>query len=100
MTSCSAAPDRASVHFAIWVIGLTNLFIHTPWLESLAEKHMPTWLVSTADHFAHHKKLEMNYAAPTFNIDTLVRSVPRVDAALASIFGKAYVIERKGDKRC
>ena len=81
-------------------VTLTNLLIHTPWFELLAEKHVPTWLVSTADHFAHHRTLKMNYAAPTFNVDTLVRSIPSADAALARVFGKAYVVEHKGDKRC
>ena len=84
------APDRPAVHAAIWLIGFTNLLIHTPWLEALAAAHVPVWLVSTADHFAHHKKLSMNYAAPTFNVDTAVRAVGVIDRALAWAFGKAY----------
>lgn len=88
--ACGLSPDRACVRFVVCATGLINLLLHTPWLEDLAERYVPSWFVSTHDHFSHHRKLAMNYAAPTFNIDVLVRGSARLDAALARLFGKAY----------
>mmetsp|Transcript_28205 Transcript_28205/g.87278 ORF Transcript_28205/g.87278 Transcript_28205/m.87278 type:complete len:255 (-) Transcript_28205:74-838(-) len=82
--------DRFTIHAAIWIIGFTNLLIHTPDLEPLSKK-LPAWLVGTHDHFEHHRKLAKNYAAPTFNLDTAVRQSPAADRVLARWFGKAYL---------
>ena len=84
------ATDRTTAHFFIWITGLTNLAIHTPALESLTVKWFPTWFVTTAFHFEHHRKLAMNYAAPTLNIDVVVRKSAFMDRLLARLFGKAY----------
>jgi len=70
--------------------GITNLAIHTPALESISVKYLPAWFVSTAFHFEHHRKLAMNYAAPTLNIDIVVRKSNGLDRILARAFGKAY----------
>lgn len=83
-------PDRPTVHFLVWAIGFANLLIHTPWLEELSARHLPTWIVTTAFHAEHHRKLSMNYAAPTINVDSLVRRHATLDHALARLFGRAY----------
>jgi len=52
------------------VVGVTNLMIHTPWLE---EKQYPSWIFVTAsDHLSHHRKTRGNYGAPVFHLDRIV----------------------------
>ena len=82
-------PDRATMRFFIWLIGFTNLLIHTPWLEEPSAKYLPAWLVSTASHMEHHRKLTKNYAAPTFDIDWVVRRSGTVEKLLAKVYGRA-----------
>ena len=84
------APDRATMQFFIWFVGFANLLIHTPWLEEASTQYLPAWVVTTAGHGSHHRKLKLNYAAPTLNIDFFVRKSARVDRYLAGVFGKAY----------
>lgn len=57
------SPDRQTARLLTHVIGFCNLCIHTPKLEGIAAKHCPVWLVGTHDHFAHHRRLVMNYGA-------------------------------------
>jgi sterol desaturase/sphingolipid hydroxylase (fatty acid hydroxylase superfamily) len=65
-------PDTVSLRFAVGIVSVTNLMIHTPKLSTISEKFMPEWLVSTNDHLEHHRKLNTKYAAPTFNVDYFV----------------------------
>lgn len=52
------------------VVGVTNLLIHTPWLEG---RPYPSWiLVSASDHLSHHRKTRGNYGAPVFHLDRIV----------------------------
>lgn len=83
-------PDQTTTHVFIWLTGLFNLTIHTPALEQITIKYAPDWFVTTAFHFDHHRKLAMNYAAPTLNVDFIVRGSPALDRMLACVFGKAY----------
>jgi len=87
---CGVPVDRWTIHAAVWVIGFANLLIHTPALEQVSER-LPAWLVGTHDHFAHHRALAKNYAAPTLNVDTIVRRSHAVDRLLARVFGKACI---------
>ena len=84
------------------VIGHVNNLIHTPWMEELSEKVVPWFGVSTADHFAHHRELTANYAAPTINIDRLVELSPTVESAatrlFGSVFGKPYALAQTEGK--
>jgi len=79
------------------IIGHVNNLIHTPWVEDLSERLVPWFGVSTADHFAHHRKLTTNYAAPTLNIDALVRLSPTLEAAATrlflAVFGKPVAVQ-------
>ena len=89
--SCSRRiRDRTTAHVFIWITGLTNLSILTPALETMTVKYAPSWRVTTAFHFEHHRKLAMNYAAPTLNVDSVVRKSGTLDRFLARLFGKAY----------
>jgi sterol desaturase/sphingolipid hydroxylase (fatty acid hydroxylase superfamily) len=70
-------PDTVSLRFAVGIVSVTNLMIHTPKLGAISEKFMPEWLVSTDDHLEHHRKLNTKYAAPTFNVDYFVDWIER-----------------------
>ncbi|EOD15232.1 hypothetical protein EMIHUDRAFT_245919 [Emiliania huxleyi CCMP1516] len=80
-------------------IGHINNLIHTPWLESLSHRVVPWIGVSTADHFDHHRKLTTNYAAPTINVDRLLKLAPPLERAasrLFAAFGKPVACSSKG----
>ena len=62
-----------SLKISISVISFTNILVHTPKLESLSEKWVPEFLVSTKNHLDHHRKLKVHYASPTFNVDNIIR---------------------------
>lgn len=70
-------PDTVSLRFAVGIVSVTNLMIHTPKLSAISEKIMPEWLVSTNDHLEHHRKLNTKFAAPTFNVDYFVDRIER-----------------------
>lgn len=65
-------PYYQSIRVAIYIVSMTNLSIHTPKIEAWSEQHMPSFWVSTHDHLEHHRKLNVHYAAPTFNLDWAV----------------------------
>lgn len=73
--------DSLSIRFSVSIVSFTNILIHTPKLEELWDKMLPEWIVSTHDHLEHHRKLNMKYAAPTFNIDYFVSFIERQPAA-------------------
>jgi len=61
------ASDLSGV-LACGTIGITNVLIHTSWMES-TEYH---WIfVSAHDHMEHHRRLKGNYGAPVFHMDRL-----------------------------
>ena len=99
------APDRVTIELLVHGIGFTNLLIHTPWLEEASRKVAPEWLVSSWSHAEHHRKLTLNYAAPTLNVDPLFRGWGALDRAYARCFGKPHgggggrrLRPRKGDR--
>jgi len=69
-----ARPDELSLRISVYIVSFANLLIHTPKLEKLSERLPPTF-VSTNGHLEHHRKLNMNYAAPTINVDWFVDHV-------------------------
>jgi sterol desaturase/sphingolipid hydroxylase (fatty acid hydroxylase superfamily) len=71
-------PDRFSLFFAVGVISLNSLLIHTPSLADASARAVPWLFVSTADHLEHHRRLTKHYAAPTVSVDRV----------LACFFGK------------
>lgn len=60
--------DRASAVLASGVIGFTNVWIHTPFLEGTK---LPWFLVSTSDHTRHHRSVTTDYAAPVIHFDRI-----------------------------
>ena len=68
-----AKPDEtASFLCGVW-IGLTNLLIHTPWMEVV---RYPSWIfVTAADHMSHHRKNRDNYGAPILHMDRILEFV-------------------------
>lgn len=62
--------DELAAISAAAVVGVTNLLIHTPWLEG---SQYPSWIFVTAsDHMSHHRKTRGNYGAPVFHLDRIV----------------------------
>ena len=59
---------------------MTNLSIHTPDSEAWSERNMPAWLVSTHDHLEHHRKSNIHYGAPTFNMDWAIEKLNNMTA--------------------
>jgi sterol desaturase/sphingolipid hydroxylase (fatty acid hydroxylase superfamily) len=64
-------PHETELRWVVALVSLCNLLIHTPSLEALSE-HLPPVLVTTHAHMEHHKRLSMNYAAPTLNVDWIL----------------------------
>ena len=93
-------PDAKSMYLAIAFISVNNLLIHTPPLETLAAKLLPsTFFVGTDAHIEHHQKLVTHYAAPTLNIDSIVSAIPALgrlaDAAFLRVGGKPVAVVAK-----
>lgn len=66
-------PYATSFRWTIYIVSMTNLSIHTPKIEAWSERHIPSFWVSTHDHLEHHRKLNVHYAAPTMNIDWVIK---------------------------
>ena len=63
--------DEMAAFLGSAVVAITNLLIHTPWLEQ--QQNSYHWvLVSAADHLSHHRKTRGNYGAPVFHIDRIM----------------------------
>lgn len=57
-------------------IGLSNLLIHTPWMEF---REYPSWIfVSAADHMSHHRRNRDNYGAPILHLDRILEAAAAV----------------------
>lgn len=65
-------PDPLSLQLSVAIISIANVLLHTPKLIGISERALPGCLVSTSDHLEHHRKLNTNYAAPTFNLDYFI----------------------------
>ena len=64
------AADEVAAFSGALVVAVTNLLIHTPWLE---DSQYPSWIFVTAsDHLSHHRKTRGNYGAPVFNLDRII----------------------------
>jgi sterol desaturase/sphingolipid hydroxylase (fatty acid hydroxylase superfamily) len=61
--------DETSFFVATALIAVSNLLIHTPWLQ---DYHVPWIFVSAADHGTHHRKLRGDYGAPIFHVDRIL----------------------------
>ena len=62
----------SSLNIALWIVSVANILVHTPRLEALSIQWLPSLLVSTNNHLDHHRKLQMHYASPTFNVDAIL----------------------------
>jgi sterol desaturase/sphingolipid hydroxylase (fatty acid hydroxylase superfamily) len=65
------SPQEKELQFAVALISFTNLLIHTPRLEEISKTLGPLF-VTTHGHIEHHKRMNLNYAAPTINVDWIV----------------------------
>lgn len=65
------------LQFAVKIVSISNLLIHTPFLSNLSLHTVPWFLCSTHDHLDHHRRLNTNYAAPTISIDRLIDSTKK-----------------------
>lgn len=65
-------PCLESLYYAVKIISMFNLLIHTPWLNEISKYLVPDIFVNTNKHIEHHQKLNKNYAAPILNIDKIV----------------------------
>jgi sterol desaturase/sphingolipid hydroxylase (fatty acid hydroxylase superfamily) len=64
--------SMTAFRLAITIISMLNLMVHTPKLEEWSRRWIPHFWVSTTGHLNHHRKLEAQYASPTFNIDNIL----------------------------
>ncbi|CAB9514857.1 expressed unknown protein [Seminavis robusta] len=65
-------PYMTAFHASILIVAAGNVLEHTPFLEDWSQKYMPVFWVTTRDHLEHHRKLNVHFAAPTFDIDWVV----------------------------
>lgn len=64
-------PNAFELLASATVVSLSNLVVHSPAFEHLK---LPWFMVSPRDHFEHHALQRKNFAAPTFNIDNIVKA--------------------------
>ena len=67
-------PEEKELQVAVAIISLSNLLIHTPRLEEVSKILGPLF-VTTHGHIEHHKRMNVNYAAPTINMDWIVEQL-------------------------
>ena len=63
-------PNKYELLLSASVVSFFNLMVHTPLFKELK---LPWFMVGAGDHFEHHMVQRKNYAAPTFNIDNILR---------------------------
>lgn len=68
-------PSELAMWIAVLIIGICNIIMHTPKIESWYDSIIPCWMVGTGDHLEHHRRLNCHYAAPTFDVDWAVEQV-------------------------
>eukprot|EP00545_Synedropsis_sp_CCMP1620_P007889 CAMPEP_0119016510 /NCGR_PEP_ID=MMETSP1176-20130426/13320_1 /TAXON_ID=265551 /ORGANISM="Synedropsis recta cf, Strain CCMP1620" /LENGTH=229 /DNA_ID=CAMNT_0006969957 /DNA_START=57 /DNA_END=746 /DNA_ORIENTATION=+ len=63
--------DAVSAVAAATIITISNLWIHTPFLQEIK---LPWMFVSTSDHLNHHRRgVRGDYGAPVFHFDRILR---------------------------
>lgn len=67
-------PQEKELQFAVAFVSFTNLLIHTPRLEEISKTLGPLF-VTTHGHIEHHKRMNLNYAAPTINVDWIIEQL-------------------------
>jgi sterol desaturase/sphingolipid hydroxylase (fatty acid hydroxylase superfamily) len=68
------SPFEEELQVAVIIVSLSNLLVHTPRLESISKDLWPIF-VSTHNHIEHHRKQTVNYAAPTINVDWILKKI-------------------------
>jgi len=68
--------DKCSTLIATTMVGVANLYIHTPRLEQKMS-FLPWIFVTPADHLNHHKQSRMDYGAPIFSFDRMIRALDK-----------------------
>eukprot|EP00538_Stauroneis_constricta_P002687 CAMPEP_0119561106 /NCGR_PEP_ID=MMETSP1352-20130426/16716_1 /TAXON_ID=265584 /ORGANISM="Stauroneis constricta, Strain CCMP1120" /LENGTH=282 /DNA_ID=CAMNT_0007609231 /DNA_START=20 /DNA_END=866 /DNA_ORIENTATION=+ len=66
--------DLWSLKVGMIIISVFHLINHTPKIEAITQKMLPSWWVSTHDHMEHHRKMHCHYSSPTFDIDAIFQS--------------------------
>ena len=85
-------PDEAELRYGVYVVTTCNLLIHTPCLETFSEHHMSKIFSSAYLHAEHHRKLTINYAAPTINIDWFAT---KLEDAIFSFYKRSETTRNK-----
>ena len=67
-------PHETELQCAVAVVSVCNLLIHTPRLEEWSKALGPAF-VTTHGHLEHHRRMTINYAAPTINVDWIVEQL-------------------------
>jgi sterol desaturase/sphingolipid hydroxylase (fatty acid hydroxylase superfamily) len=68
------SPQEKELQLAVAIVSFSNLLIHTPRLEEISKSLGPL-LVTTHGHIEHHKRMNLNFAAPTINVDWIVEQL-------------------------
>eukprot|EP00549_Striatella_unipunctata_P020859 CAMPEP_0118672934 /NCGR_PEP_ID=MMETSP0800-20121206/42_1 /TAXON_ID=210618 ORGANISM="Striatella unipunctata, Strain CCMP2910" /NCGR_SAMPLE_ID=MMETSP0800 /ASSEMBLY_ACC=CAM_ASM_000638 /LENGTH=175 /DNA_ID=CAMNT_0006567941 /DNA_START=254 /DNA_END=781 /DNA_ORIENTATION=- len=71
-------PTEFELRFAAIFVSLCSLLVHTPCLEKLSQKVIPSLFVSTFDHQEHHRKLKTKYASPVVNVDWILEKMESI----------------------
>jgi sterol desaturase/sphingolipid hydroxylase (fatty acid hydroxylase superfamily) len=67
-------PHETELQFGVAVVSVCNLLIHTPRLEEWSKTLGPAF-VTTHGHLEHHRRMTINFAAPTINVDWIVEQL-------------------------
>jgi sterol desaturase/sphingolipid hydroxylase (fatty acid hydroxylase superfamily) len=62
-----------ALRIAVMLTSLLNLLVHTPRIEAWSERWTPFFWVSTSDHLNHHRNLNVHYASPLFDVDSILQ---------------------------
>lgn len=71
-------PTQLELDVGVRFVSITSSFVHTPILEDLAIRYVPNLFVSTNKHLEHHRRVTMNYASPTWNIDWILKQYEKL----------------------
>jgi sterol desaturase/sphingolipid hydroxylase (fatty acid hydroxylase superfamily) len=67
--------DEIAAFLGAAIVGVSNLLIHTPWLEEWSFH----WIfVSAKDHLNHHRRFHGDYGAPVFHMDRIMDRVSQI----------------------
>jgi sterol desaturase/sphingolipid hydroxylase (fatty acid hydroxylase superfamily) len=65
------ATNSRNLAIATFILSTTNLLVHTTSLENVYD--FGYFIVNTKNHLDHHRKLNINFASPIFNVDHLIK---------------------------